>query len=593
MGWWLLTIGRWECRGSTGSDEERRERGRKSRNLTHPASGKSIFSALGGGRLILQNLFQNSEIRLIETMFLQGELAGATEVVALKLFAQAQAHLAPVRAERDDFDEGDELARVAEDHTAVDTTRRLDLQVPGVRAQQLVIEALEGDLRRRINIARLAGESLHLRRCGAETLAQPLGKRSGFATGDGKDENDGQKIFHGGTGRGSLATDRSAAHKCRFVACRSGVEPQILLGHTGANPSPALFAMTPDFDPNAAASADSGIFGLPHSLDEAALVYLPVPWEATTSYGGGTAGGPAAVLAASRQVDLFDGEVLRPYEVGLHLLPESKEVARRGRAARKLASPIIVCGGDIGGDRKLQRAQAEVNAASAWLNAWVEREMGTLMDSGKIACLLGGDHSTPFGAIRAAALRHPGLGVLQIDAHADFRHAYEGFTDSHASIMCNVLARIPEVSRLVQVGIRDYCEEEFEFARSQGKRAVVFYDAGLQERRHAGKSWNKTVAEIVAKLPREVWISFDIDGLDPRFCPHTGTPVPGGLDFAEANALIAAVARSGRKIVGFDLNEVSPDPTGHSEWDANVGARMLYKMTAWTLVSQGLRRPRG
>lgn len=350
--------------------------------------------------------------------------------------------------------------------------------------------------------------------------------------------------------------------------------------------------MTPDFDPNAAASADSGIFGLPYSRDEAALVYLPVPWEATTSYGGGTAGGPAAVLAASRQVDLFDGDVLRPYEVGLHLLPESKEVARRGRAARKLAAPIIARGGDTGSDRKLQRAQAEVNAASAWLNAWVEREMGALMDAGKIACLLGGDHSTPFGAIRAAALRHPGLGILQIDAHADFRRAYEGFSDSHASIMFNVLTRIPEVSRLVQVGIRDFCEEEFEFARAQGKRAVVHYDAALQERRHAGQPWKKTIAQIVAQLPREVWISFDIDGLDPRFCPHTGTPVPGGLDFAEANALLAAVAQSGRKIVGFDLNEVSPDPTGHSEWDANVGARLLYKMTAWTLVSQGLRRVR-
>lgn len=350
--------------------------------------------------------------------------------------------------------------------------------------------------------------------------------------------------------------------------------------------------MTSVFDPNAAASADSGIFGLPHSPEQSALVYLPVPWEATTSYGGGTAGGPAAMLAASRQVDLFDGEVLRPYEAGLHLLPESAEVRRRGRAARKLATPIIARGGDIGGNRALQRAQADVNAASEWLNRHVEREMGALMDAGKIACLLGGDHSTPFGAIRAAAQRHRGIGVLQIDAHADFRRAYEGFAHSHASIMFNVLEQIPEVSRLVQVGIRDFCEEEFEFAKSQGRRAVVFYDSELQERRHAGQPWKKTIARIVSQLPKKVWISFDIDGLDPRFCPNTGTPVPGGLDFFEANALIAEVARSGRTIVGFDLNEVSPDPDGRSEWDANVGARMLYKMTAWTLVSRGLCRER-
>lgn len=346
------------------------------------------------------------------------------------------------------------------------------------------------------------------------------------------------------------------------------------------------------FDPNAASSTDSGIFGLPHSFDQAALVYLPVPWEATTSYGGGTANGPAAILAASRQVDLFDGDVMRPYEPGLHLLPESAEVRKRGRAARRLAQPIIARGGDIGTNRALRRSLADVNAASEWLNAHVADETRRLMDAGKIVGLLGGDHSTPLGAIRAAAERHPRLGVLQIDAHADFRRAFEGFKYSHASIMFNVLEEIPEVSRLVQVGIRDFCEEEFDFAQAQGKRATVFWDADLQERRHAGEPWKKTVARIVSTLPKEVWISFDIDGLDPRFCPHTGTPVPGGLDFAEANALIGAVARSGRKIVGFDLNEVSPDPTGRSEWDANVGARMLYKMTAWTLVSQGRCRVR-
>lgn len=350
--------------------------------------------------------------------------------------------------------------------------------------------------------------------------------------------------------------------------------------------------MAPAFDPNAASSADSGIFGLPYSHAESALVYLPVPWEATTSYGGGTAEGPAAILEASRQVDLFDADVLRPYESGLHLLPESREVRRRARAARKLAAPIIARGGNLGRNVALCRNLAAVNTDGEWLNAFVEAETEKQMEAGKIVGLLGGDHSTPFGAIRAAAKRHPGLGVLQIDAHADFRRAFEGFTYSHASIMFNVLEKIPEVSRLVQVGIRDFCEEEFEFAKAQGRRAKVYWDADLQTRRHVGTPWKKTVAEIVASLPKEIWISFDIDGLDPRFCPHTGTPVPGGLDFAEANAIFAAVARSGRKIVGFDLNEVSPDLTGRSEWDANVGARMLYKLTAWTLVSQGLCRIR-
>jgi agmatinase len=350
--------------------------------------------------------------------------------------------------------------------------------------------------------------------------------------------------------------------------------------------------MSTTFDPNAAASADSGIFGLPCSFAESAVVYLPVPWEATTSYGGGTADGPAAILEASRQVDLFDADVLRPYEPGLHLLPESREVRKRGRAARKLAEGIIARGGDIGQSRPLREALAKVNAASEWLNDYVATETDRLLTAGKIVGLIGGDHSTPFGALQAVAHHHPKFGILQIDAHADLRRAYEGFTFSHASIMFNVLDKIPAVERLVQVGIRDFCEEEWDYARSQGQRSRVFLDSDLQYRRHQGRTWAKAADDIVSTLPKEVWISFDIDGLDPRFCPHTGTPVPGGLDFAEANHLIAAVVRSGRKIIGFDLNEVSPDPTGHSDWDANVGARLLYKLTAWTLVSRGLRSRR-
>lgn len=350
--------------------------------------------------------------------------------------------------------------------------------------------------------------------------------------------------------------------------------------------------MPSNFDPNAASASGSGIFGLPYALAESAVAYLPVPWEATTSYGGGTARGPAAILAASRQVDLFDAEILRPYEPGLHSLPESAEIRRRGRAARKLAQRIIAVGGEIGASRPLRRALGDVNRAGSWLNATVETQTERLLTAGKIVGVIGGDHSTPFGALQAVARRHRSFGILQIDAHADLRRAFEGFEWSHASIMFNVLERIPQVARLVQVGVRDFCEEEADYARSQARRVRQFLDQDLQDRRHAGRPWARTVEAIVATLPAQVWISFDIDGLDPRFCPHTGTPVPGGLDFAEANRLIGAVARSGRTIIGFDLNEVSPDPSGRSEWDANVGARLLYKLSAWSLLSHGLRKLR-
>ncbi|MFA6003075.1 MAG: agmatinase family protein [Elusimicrobiota bacterium] len=349
----------------------------------------------------------------------------------------------------------------------------------------------------------------------------------------------------------------------------------------------------PDFDPNSPAAEDSGIFGLPDTQAAAALVYLPVPWEATTSYGAGASQGPAAILAASRQVDLFDGDVLKPYACGLHMLPESRQVRAWNRQAQAAAQKVIAAGGEAAGRPSLLAAQRRVNALGGRLNAWVRAETGRLLDAGKLVGLVGGDHSTPYGALQALAARTPSFGVLHFDAHCDLRDAYEGFRWSHASIMRNVLEDIPGVKKLVQIGIRDYCEQEYDYARAQGSRIKVFFDGDLARRRFAGESWDKISGRIAAELPRTLWISFDIDGLDPRFCPHTGTPVPGGLDFREALYVIEKVVCSGRKILGFDLNEVAPDPARRDEWDANVGARLLYKLSAWTLASQGRARIRG
>jgi len=347
-----------------------------------------------------------------------------------------------------------------------------------------------------------------------------------------------------------------------------------------------------DFDPNSAPGEDTGVFGLPHEEKDAALVLVPVPWEATTSYGGGTSKGPAAILAASGQVDLFDGEVHRPYEPGIFMRPESKEVRAWNKTAKAAAQKVIKQGGRIEGNKSLQKALKTANDLGGKLNDWVYRETKGLMDAGKIVGIVGGDHSVPYGAFKAAAEKHGEFGLLHFDAHSDTRVAYEGFTWSHASIMYNAMENIPRITRITQVGIRDFCEQEHEFTRALGARAKVFFDRDLAHRRFSGEPWTKTAAEIVATLPPQVWISFDIDGLDPKLCPHTGTPVPGGLELAEAVHLIGLVARSGRKIVGFDLNEVSPAPGGKDEWDANVGMRLLYKLVAWTFVSRGLRKAR-
>src|SRR5579885_347477 len=337
-----------------------------------------------------------------------------------------------------------------------------------------------------------------------------------------------------------------------------------------------------NFDPNAAAAKDSGIFGLPFTLEDAKLVLLPVPWEVTTSYGGGTSRGPQAIFEASKQVDLFDYDLGNFYESGIAMTVLSQEIQNWNTKARMMAE--IVIGADSNTpEAAIQAAIQEVNTYSQKLNHYVYTETKKFLSQGKMVGIVGGDHSTPFGAIQAFLEHYPQMGILHIDAHADLRDAFEGFEHSHASIMHNVISRTP-LTKLVQVGIRDFCEEEYNFIRLHQSRIQTFFDSAIFEQKMHGKGWSAICDEIIQQLPGEVYISFDIDGLDPRFCPHTGTPVPGGLDFQEALYLIKKVTQSGRKVIGFDLNEVSPGTDNteeNSEWDANVGARLLYKLCGY------------
>lgn len=335
------------------------------------------------------------------------------------------------------------------------------------------------------------------------------------------------------------------------------------------------------FDPNAAAPPDSGVFGLPFSPDDAKVVLIPVPFEATTSYGGGTADGPRAILEASKQVDLFDLETGKPYEAGISMLEESAEVRAWNDEGKALAKPIV----ESGGLESDANALARVNELSEKTNRYVYETTKAWLAKRKIVGVIGGDHATPFGAIQAYAETYPKLGILHLDAHADLRRAYEGFTWSHASIMYNVMERIPQVAKLVQVGIRDFGEAEYEMILKSDGRIHTFFDARLAHARLDGMPWREQVDQIVQELPQHVYLSWDIDGLDPVLCPSTGTPVPGGLSFHQATALLEGVVRAGKTIVGFDLNEVAPGPDG-DEWDGNVAARLLYKMIGWTLKSR-------
>ena len=329
---------------------------------------------------------------------------------------------------------------------------------------------------------------------------------------------------------------------------------------------------------------DAGFLGVRLDPREAALVLLPAPWEATTSYGGGTSLGPEAIRRASHQMDVEDAHFGAPYRAGIALLPEPPGLAALNAAARPRALQVIDA---VERGATAPEALAVVNAASEQMNEAIYQAARAALAAGQWVGLLGGDHSSPFGLLRALAECHPqGFGVLHIDAHHDLRAAYEGFAWSHASIFHNVMTQLPQVSRLVQAAIRDYSKEERRFSEQLGERGRCFYDAELFRRRAEGEPFRQTAQAIVEALPERVYVSFDIDGLDPANCPATGTPVPGGLSFHEAAYLLAALAESGRRVIGFDLCEVAPDAEG-GEWDANVGARLLYKLCGCLLRSQG------
>ncbi len=336
------------------------------------------------------------------------------------------------------------------------------------------------------------------------------------------------------------------------------------------------------FDPNSPGLAGQ-IFGLPFTEENAQVIIVPVPWEVTVSYTGGTATAPKAILEASTQVDLYVRHIIEAWKLGIYMLPFPQELLEESNALRKLARQHIeaIEAGHGGGNTIITD---QVNRGCENLTVYVKNITGKYLKENKLVGLLGGDHSTPLGFIQALSEQHDRFGILTIDAHADLRKAYEGFTYSHASIMYNAL-KLPAVAKLVQVGIRDYCEAEEVIIRDAKGRIKVFYDEDIKYAQYNGKSWSSICEAIISELPDHVYISLDIDGMDPKLCPHTGTPVAGGFEFHQITLLLSMLARSGKKIIGFDLNEVAAGE--NDEWDANVGARLLYQLCNWMAVSQG------
>ena len=293
-------------------------------------------------------------------------------------------------------------------------------------------------------------------------------------------------------------------------------------------------------------SPTTPVWGLPYNFaglapehsrfESSRVAVLPVPYDFSTSYQGGTRWGPAAILAASRNMEVWDDELGATYQAGIHTLAELEPTA-------------------LGPTEMVQR---------------VEHAFDWILNAGKLPVMLGGEHSISAGAVRSLLKKYPKLSVLQLDAHADMRDTYLDSPDSHACVM----RRIRELCPAASVGIRSLSEEEAQFLKAHP--APIWSTRNFRKLKGDWKA-------IVDALTDDVFITFDLDGLDPAYLPGTGTPEPGGLDWFEASDLIGAVAAK-KRIVGFDVVELAPLP-GNVASDF-LAARMTYRMIGHLLASQ-------
>ncbi|MDR0763795.1 MAG: agmatinase family protein [Bacteroidales bacterium] len=345
------------------------------------------------------------------------------------------------------------------------------------------------------------------------------------------------------------------------------------------------------FNPNNIGLPNGNFFALPYSVDDSEIVLISAPWDVTTSYRSGTANAPTRIIKASTQIDLYDIDVENAWKIKIGTHPYNEEIFIESAELRKKAEKVIAHlenGGNVR-DISISHKLNLINAASEKLNNWIYERAEKYYEKGKIAGIVGGEHSVPFGLIKLLSEKYDNFGILHIDAHADLRHAYEGFEYSHASIMYNVITKCKNISKLVQVGIRDFCADEADLI-SNNDKISAYTDFYINEQLFSGKkTWKSICENIVDELPENVYISFDIDGLSPELCPNTGTPVPGGLSFQQAHYLLKILAKSGKRIVGFDVCEVAPNPNNdNDEYDANAGARILYKICCLTHLSNNL-----
>ena len=312
-------------------------------------------------------------------------------------------------------------------------------------------------------------------------------------------------------------------------------------------------------------SEDSNIFGLNILESDASIVLLPVPWEGTASYHKGTKDSYKTIRQASHYIDLYDPYFKKVYLSGIYMEENPKEF-----------------------NYSCHDSTDRINEISESINKTVYDYSIKQLNNNKYLGLIGGEHSIPYGFIKALSefrsknTKDPSFSILHIDAHHDLRKDYEGYKYSHASIMYRIMEDFKDIN-LVSVGVRDFCHKEYQYAKST-PRIDCFYDHEIFQSKQNGSSFLSITKDILSKLKSDVYIAFDIDGLDPGLCPKTGTPVPGGMNFNEASYLLYELSKQ-KRVIGFDLSEVG---VSDNLWDENIAARILYKLCGATAYSNKL-----
>ena len=339
-----------------------------------------------------------------------------------------------------------------------------------------------------------------------------------------------------------------------------------------------------DFNPNTITPDNGCYFGLSHDPESAALVLLSAPWDTTTSLRSGSSYAPDAIIEVSRYVDFYEPLAPNSWQKGIATAPIDYSIQDLSHRLRSDAERVINLHDELGmsviDNLMYERRLRRVNEGSVEVNNNIFQQASNWLSKDKIVGLVGGDQSVTYGIVRAMGYKYEKLGLLHIDSKCDMREAFQGFDFSHASTMFNIMRDVPQVDKLVSVGVQEFSPIEWERVSNNG-RIKVFTAQQMWSDQFEGTPWSKIVDDIIAELPDHVYISLDIDGLMNECSPNKGHMTAGGLNFHQVIYLMDRIITSGRRIVGFDLTEVSPNIENKA--DMRIVARLLFKMCSIAL----------